>query len=132
MTFLGILLILLGIGTMFGNFIIGLIFITLGAICIASSGRRKNQEAQAEADRRQMAADRERADKERERALIAEKKQAEEKKLAADSAEAEKADASAKELWIAQKTQEYMDKGFLPTDAKIKAETEFVLEKAKK
>lgn len=36
-------------------------------------------------------------------------------------------EATAREMWIARRTKELMDSGMLPSEAKIKAEAEYVL-----
>lgn len=116
-TFLGILLILLGLGLIIGGFfLVGLIVITVGVICISASSKRK--------------AEYERAAEERARAK-AEKCRAEsETRKMQENEERAKRKAATKELWIAKRTQELMDSGMLPSDAKVKAETEYTIENA--
>lgn len=92
MTFLGILLLLGGIGICFGNLFIGLVVATVGVIIIGyASSKKENNEKESKAE------------------------------------EAVKE----KELWIAKRTAELMQEGKSPSDAKVQAETEYTLKKAK-
>ena len=55
MTFLGILLIIAGVGCLFASVILGLILIALGCICIASSSNKKNAAQKAEKEKSETA-----------------------------------------------------------------------------
>lgn len=92
MTFLGILLLLGGIVTCFGNLFIGLVVATVGVIIIGYASN---------------------------------KKESNEKESKAEEAGKEK------ELWIAKRTADLMQEGKSPSDAKVQAETEYTLKKAK-
>lgn len=99
---LGVLLIITGIVFMVSvSFLIGLILIVLGVICISSANKREEEEEQEAKDRA-----------ERINAEAVQRKEAQEK-----------------EVWIAKRTQELINSGLLPSDAKIQAETEYVLSK---
>lgn len=114
MTFLGVLLILLGLGLIIGGFfLVGLIVITVGVICISAASKRKAEEEREAEERARAKAEKNHAD------LENRKKQEHE--------EHARKVAASKELWIAKRTQELMDSGMLPSDAKIKAETEYTL-----
>lgn len=118
MKFLGILLIIAGICLLFsGAILVGVIIITLGAICIGAASKSKATAEQANKDREEMQKRQKREENERL------SKQQEEENL--------KKEMETKELWIAQRTQALMTEGLLPSDAKIKAETEYVISKQK-
>ena len=90
MLVLGILVILLGIGFVFGGmFLVGAIMITLGIISIAVHGENSKKKKEARQSKK----------------------------------ETEK-----KETWIAKRVTVLMrDEGLLPSDAKVKAESEYIL-----
>lgn len=114
MAFLGILLIILGLGLLIeSSILIGLIVITIGVICISAAFKKK-----AEAE--QKAAEFQR---------LMENEEQESLKKYQEQSDKEKAKKKevARTLWIANRTQELMNQGLLPTDAKTKAETEYIL-----
>lgn len=116
-TFLGILLILLGLGLIIGGFfLVGLIVITVGVICISASAKNKAEEA--------------RVSEERAKAIIAKNREESENLRMRENEERARMRSASKELWIAKRTQELMDSGMLPSDARIKAETEYTLDNA--